>query len=151
MASATLTQYRLMARAVPRVAPLGVVGATGAVMTLLVISTADPAAAQSRLRLGAACVAASLAFVVDDEAAHTLAGSPATLRARRGVRALVAFALATAAFAVMMVLADARSGVGRPEVAYLLEFAAIACIALGVGSGAVGRSDDGRGGAVGAL
>jgi hypothetical protein len=138
-------------RAVPRVAPVQPLLLTAALAGAFVLTAANAPAAAFRLRIGSAVVAAALCFVLDDDAATTLASVPVSRLTRRSIRAGGAAAFVLAWFAVVLLAADALTGVGRPPTAVLVEVGALALIACAVACVAIGRTDDGRGGIAGAF
>ncbi len=143
--AARARQLVAMMRALPEITSWQPSAATMAVSAALLVTAHSPSAAQSRIRFGAALVAASLALVVDDPAAATLAADPTTLRWRRGVRVLVAVGALALWWLVASVLADARTGSGRPPIAVGLESAAVMAVGLGVAAMAASRVADGAG------
>jgi hypothetical protein len=112
---------------------------------------AELLAAVPRVRVGCALVGASVAFVLDDDAITTVAATPITRLTQRTTRAAVGVAFVVAWLIVVVLAADALTGVGRPPNALLMEPAAVALIAFAVACLAIGRTDDGRGGIVGAF
>lgn len=139
-----------MTRAVPGVAPWRAAGGSAALALAYVAGAGNAGVAETRMRVGAAVVAACVAFLVDDAAAVTVASSPTTLLGRRAIRAGAGLAVLGAWWVSAALLADAVAGSGRPPFSAALEALVIACIALAVSALAARRSDDATGGVAGA-
>jgi hypothetical protein len=107
--------------------------------------------AEMRLRVASAAVAAVACLVLDDDAAPTLAAVPVSRLRQRLARAGFAAAFVATWVLVVTVVADLLTGVGRPPAAALAEIGALGLVALAVACLAIGRTDDGRGGIVGAV
>jgi hypothetical protein len=137
--------------AVPRVAPVHPVIFSAACTTAFVVASPNANAAATRLRVGCAVVAASVSFVLDDDARATVAATPVTQLTQRAVRAGAVFAFVALWVVAIVAAADALTGVGRPPNAVFAEIGAVALIACAVACLAIGRSDDGRGGITGAI
>jgi hypothetical protein len=145
---------RVLARvvaAVPRVAPIQPTIFSAACVTAFVVASPNANAAAARLRVGCAVVAASVAFVLDDDARTTLAATPVTRLIQRAARAGWAVAFVAVWVAAIVATADALTGVGRPPNAVFTEIASVALVACAVACLAMGSSDDGRGGITGAI
>jgi hypothetical protein len=134
--------------------PVVLVGLIGLVVLEVSLRTTDDAGALlARLRLCGVGLAAALAFVVDDDAALTLAPSPTALLARRAQRILAGVALAAASWLLMAV----RVGVFDPGRSWrvagglALETATYLVVALAAASLATRVAPDGFGGATGAM
>jgi fluoroquinolone transport system permease protein len=146
----TPAQFWSLVRAVPRAASFAPLLSTAAATSLFVL-TASVGAVPMRLRLSAAAVAATACFVLDDDAALTLAPVPITRLTRRLVRYSVAAAIVAAWLAVIAFAADALTGVGRPPTGFFVEIGVVGLVAAAAACLAIGRSDDGRGGVTGAM
>lgn len=145
MSAGRVRQLLALTRALPRVAPWRPFAVGAAVFSLLVMRASTPDAALSRLRVGAAVVAACAAFVLDDAAAPTLASAPTTLRARRAVRTVVALVALAVWWVAVALAADASTGSGRPSNGAALEMLALVAVALAVASLAARREEAARG------
>lgn len=142
-------QWPLMTRLVPQVASWRPFAAATAIAATLILLAPNPAAASMRLRIGAAIMAASIAFALDDTAAATLASSPMTRLARRSVRVVSALVALGVSWVGLAVFADALTGSGYPPLSAALEMGAIAALALAASAVACHRSDDDSGGIAG--
>lgn len=140
-----------LVRAVPRVAPVRPLVVSAALAGAFVLAAPSAESASMRLRVAAALVAAAACFVVDDDAAATLAAVPVSRLTQRVARAVFAAGFLAAWMIVVTVVADVLTGVGRPPIAALAEIGTLELIALAGACLAIGRTDDSRGGIVGAV
>lgn len=125
--------------------PLGWAMAGG----LMLVSVGDGGSGALRLSAAGAAVAAATAFVLDDPAAPTLAGSPTTLRVRRSHRIACAAVAMALWWMVVVNVATARAG-GLPLRGRALELTVLAAVALAVSAGAATTGDRTGGGVAGA-
>ena len=139
----------LLVRWVPRVVSIRVIGGAMAIVTTFVLRAESADSAAMRMRVGVAVVAATVAFVVDDAAATTLASAPTTLFARRAVRVLPALTALGVFGVTLAFVADAVTGSGRPPAAAALETLAIALIGLVAAMWCARRGNDLTGGIAG--
>lgn len=140
----------MLTRHVPRVAALQPLYVVAGLSSLLVLTAPNASAVGGRFRFAAAAVAAAAAFVLDDDAAATLGSVPETLLARRSARAVVVGVAVAVWLLAVSFVADAITGSGGPPALALLEPVVVGLIAIAVAAVASGRTDDERGGILGA-
>jgi len=126
-------------------APLGWAMAGG----MALVSVGSRSGVALRLTIAGAAVAAATAFLLDDPAAATLAGSPTPLRARRWHRIAVAAVGVPLWWTAAVTVAIARTG-GLPLRGRALELTVLVAVALAVSSGAATTGDRTGGGVAGA-
>lgn len=112
---------------------VGAGAAATAMVWLMGPDRPNPPTSLSSLRLAAFLLCAGAAFALDDQAADTLAPSPTTLLARRGVRLAVVVAGAGLLWAALIAVAGVAAPAGQgpiPAAAATIEAAALVAFTL---------------------
>ncbi len=117
---------------------LGAVGLAGLLLVLTAEDLDADGPAVLALRGVAALLALGAAFVLDDEAADTLASSPSTLAWRRSQRVVIVVALAGPAWALAL-LAVKWLGAEPPVAGLTLELAALLALSVACAAGIAHR------------
>lgn len=128
---------------------LGAAVAAAALLWLLRPDDGDPATLLGLLRLGGILLAAGSAFFLDDDAAETVACSPTSLAARRGLRLVVLVGVFAVLWGLLLGVASASAAAGvggLPIAGATLEVAGMLAFALAAAAVAGRWAADERGG-----